>query len=141
VPAGQTITRSVAVPHERFGVSLARHAFDDEMLAVGVAPEERYDAMLVLSELVSNAVTHAAALPDGEVRVRWAIKADTMHIEISDGGSATRPNAVVAKMSALGGRGLDIVRTICRQWGVTEEVDSVTVWADVPRTSVVPDAS
>jgi anti-sigma regulatory factor (Ser/Thr protein kinase) len=127
--------RSVTVPHERHGVALARHAFADEMAAVGVAEEERDDAMLVLSELVSNAVKHAAPLAGGEVRVRWAIRADTLHIEITDGGAATRPNAVVAAVSAVGGRGLDIVRTVCRQWGVTEEMDSVTVWADVPRSS------
>lgn len=127
------VTRSVRVPHERHGVSLARHAFADDVAAVGVAAAERDDAMLVLSELVSNAIKHAAPLPGGDVRVRWAIAADVLHIEITDGGAATRPNAVVAAVSAIGGRGLDIVRTVCRQWGVTEEMDSVTVWADVPR--------
>jgi two-component sensor histidine kinase len=127
------VTRSVSVPHERHGVSLARHAFADDVTAVGVTADERDIAMLVLSELVSNAIKHAAPLPGGEVRVRWAIAADVLHIEITDGGSPTRPNAVIAAVSAVGGRGLDIVRTVCRQWGVTEEMDSVTVWADVPR--------
>jgi anti-sigma regulatory factor (Ser/Thr protein kinase) len=135
VPSSQVVIRSVTVPHERHGVSLARHAFADEMAAVGVPPAERDDAMLVLSELVSNAIKHATALPGGDVRVRWAIRDDTLHIEITDGGATTRPNALVAAMSAIGGRGLDIVRTLCRQWGVTEETDSVTVWADVPRTA------
>jgi anti-sigma regulatory factor (Ser/Thr protein kinase) len=129
-PVGVT---SVTVPHERYGVSMARHAFADNLAAVGVPEDDRDDAMLVLSELVSNAVKHAAALPSGEVRVRWSIRADVLHLEITDGGAATRPYAVVAAVSALGGRGLDIVRTICRQWGVTEEPDAVTVWADVPR--------
>lgn len=141
MPESQSITRSVTVPHERYGVSLARHAFADEMRAIGMLPDESDDAVLVLSELVSNAVKHAAALPGGEVRVRWAIKADTLHIEITDGGAATRPNAVVAAVSALGGRGLDIVRTVCRQWGVIEETGSVTVWADVPRDRTMPRAS
>jgi serine/threonine-protein kinase RsbW len=141
VPARQANTRSVNMPHERHSVSVARHAFDDEMAAVGVSLDERGDAMLVLSELVSNSVKHAAALPGGEVRVRWAIRADTLHIEITDGGAATRPTAVVAKVSALGGRGLDIVRILCRQWGVTEELGSVTVWADLPRAGVLPQAS
>jgi len=123
----------VTVPHERYGVSMARHAFADNLAAEGVPEDDRDDAMLVLSELVSNSVKHAAPLPTGEVQVRWAIRADVLHLEITDGGAATRPNAVVAAVSALGGRGLDIVRTVCRQWGVTEASDSVTVWADVPR--------
>ncbi|MDQ1626844.1 MAG: hypothetical protein QOI54_588 [Actinomycetota bacterium] len=124
---------SVSVPHERHGVSVARHAFADELDAVGIPDDDRDDAMLVLSELVSNAIKHAAPLENGEVRVRWAFRDDCLHIEITDGGAATRPNAVVSAVSALGGRGLDIVRTVSRQWGVTEATDSVTVWADVPR--------
>lgn len=132
------VTSSVTVPHERHGVSLARHAFADEMAAVGVAADDRDDAMLVLSELVSNAVKHASPLPGGEVQVRWSIAEDQMHIEITDGGAATRPNAVIAAMSALGGRGLDIVRTVSRQWGVTEDGDCVTVWADVARVAHDP---
>ncbi len=124
---------SVTVPHEGHGVSMARHAFADNLAAEGVAEDDRDDAMLVLSELVSNAVRHAAPLPSGEVRVRWSIRADVLHLEITDGGATTRPNAVVAAVTALGGRGLDIVRAVCRQWGVTEEPDAVTVWADVPR--------
>lgn len=121
------------VPHERGGVRLARHAFADEMAAAGVFGDARDDAMLVLSELVSNAVRHAAPLPSGEITVRWELADDTLHIEITDGGAGTRPRADVAALSSLSGRGLDIVRTVSRQWGVTEGEGVVTVWADVPR--------
>jgi serine/threonine-protein kinase RsbW len=141
VPAhAQGVTRSVTVPHERHGVSLARHAIADELAAAGVSDDERQDAMLVVSELVSNSVKHAASLPGGEVRVHWEVADDCLHLEITDGGAATRPNAVVASFSALGGRGLDIVRTVSSQWGVTQEADSVTVWADVPRLQAVASA-
>lgn len=133
-PAGQAAPVSVVtVPHERTGVRLARHAFADQLEAAGVRPEDRDDAMLVLSELVSNAVKHAAPLPSGDIRVRWEVLDDLLHIEITDGGAGTRPHASVAALSALGGRGLDIVRTVSTQWGVTEGEDSVTVWAEVPR--------
>ena len=125
---------SLSVPHERTGVRLARHAFSDQMAAVGVPDEAREDAMLVLSELVSNAVKHAAPLPSGEIGVLWSVRADVLHIEITDGGASTRPHAGAAAMSSLGGRGLDIVRTVSTQWGVTEGTESVTVWAEVPRT-------
>jgi anti-sigma regulatory factor (Ser/Thr protein kinase) len=134
------VTRMMTIPHERHGVSLARHAFADELTTMGIEGEDRDDALLVLSELVSNSIKHAAALPGGEVEVRWAIRSDTLHVEITDGGAATRPNAVVAAVSAVGGRGLDIVRNVSRQWGVTEDLEVVTVWADVPRTSGPPSA-
>ena len=125
---------SFRVPHERTGVRLARHAFADQMDAVGVPDGARDDAMLVLSELVSNAVKHAAPLPSGEIAVRWEVQADLLHIEITDGGATTRPHASAVALSSLGGRGLEIVRTVSSQWGVTEAPESVTVWAEVPRT-------
>jgi serine/threonine-protein kinase RsbW len=103
------------------------------MAKAEVSDEVRQDAMLVISELVSNAVKHAAPLQGGSVRVSCSIDDDSLRLEITDGGAVTRPNPAVATVFALGGRGLDIVRTICREWGVVQEDNSVTVWADVPR--------
>ena len=122
------------VPHERTGVRLARHTVADHLTAVGVREDACDDALLVLSELVSNAVTHAAPLPNGRIAVGWAVLDDALHLEITDGGAATSPQARVAALLSGSGRGLDIVRTICRAWGVTEGERSVTVWADVPMT-------
>ena len=42
----------------------------------------------------------------------------------------------MAAVSSPGGRGLDIVRTICSEWGVTEDGNAVTVWADLPRSAM-----
>lgn len=138
---GSRVTHSVTVPHEGHGVSLARHALATELSALGVSGDVCQDAMLVTSELVSNAVTHAAALPGGGVRVRWSVSEDVLRLEITDGGAVTRPNPAVATVFALGGRGLDIVRTISREWGVTQDDMSVTVWADIPRVrELVADA-
>jgi anti-sigma regulatory factor (Ser/Thr protein kinase) len=143
VPPGSGLPPAAAVhvPHERIGVRLARHAFADQLDAVGVVDEARDDAMLVLSELVSNAVKHAAPLPSGQIIVRWSVQADVLHIEITDGGASTRPHASTAALSSLGGRGLDIVRTVSSQWGVTEAGGSVTVWAEVPWSTGGPPAA
>lgn len=126
-------TSSVTVRHERSSVSAARHALADELAANGIDPPVRDDAVLVLSELVSNSIMHAAPLSSGEISVRWSLRQDRLHLEITDGGGVTRPQAAVAAVSSLGGRGLDIVRTICSAWGVTEEGNAVTVWAELPR--------
>jgi anti-sigma regulatory factor (Ser/Thr protein kinase) len=132
-PADATVVMSVSVPHERTGVRLARHAFADQCDVAGVPADDRDDAMLVVSELVSNAVRHAKPLPGGGILVRWRVSPDTLRVEITDGGAGTRPHASVAALSSLGGRGLDIVRNVSQQWGVTEEDGSVTVWAEIPR--------
>ena len=130
--AGHPMT-SVFVPHARSSVSVARHALSDELAAEGVVPPVRDDAVLVLSELVSNAIRHAEPLPTGDICVTWLLDPDRLHLEITDGGALTRPQAAVAAMSSLGGRGLDIVRAICSEWGVTQDGSAVTVWADLSR--------
>ena len=129
-------TSTVSVPHTRSSVGVARHAFADELLASGVGRPVLEDAVLVLSELLSNAIKHAAPLPGGSITIRWEIRPECLHLEITDGGALTRPHAAAAAASAVGGRGLDIVRTVCSQWGVTEGEKSVTVWADLRRDAV-----
>lgn len=124
---------SVSVPHESTGVRIARHVVSDQLDSAGVAQADRADAMLVVSELVSNSVRHAAPLSSGGITVRWSVGADVLHLEITDGGARTRPRAGIAALSATGGRGLDIVRSVSRQWGVTETEESVTVWVEIPR--------
>jgi anti-sigma regulatory factor (Ser/Thr protein kinase) len=124
---------SVSVPHERTGVRMARHALSGRLESSGVAGDDVADAMLVVSELVSNSIRHAEPLPSGEITVRWRVSPEVLHLEIVDGGAGTRPRAGVAALSATGGRGLDIVRQVSTAWGVTAAGESVTVWADVPR--------
>ena len=123
----------LTVSHAPSSVRRARHAVAAQLSDAGVAAIDQGDTLLVLSELVSNAVRHADPLPSGDVQVAWSLTADAVHLEVTDGGSTTFPRATVATLSALGGRGLEIVRAICRDWGVTEGTQSVTVWADVPR--------
>jgi anti-sigma regulatory factor (Ser/Thr protein kinase) len=125
---------SVAIPHHRSGVRTARHTVSDELYAGGVRPPVLDDAVLVVSELVSNAIRHAAPLPSGDIQVGWSLFPDLVHIEIVDGGAPTRPQARSASVSSLGGRGLEIVRCLAAEWGVDERSDTVTVWADLPRS-------
>ncbi len=127
---------SVSVPHERTGVRQARHALSGRLASSGVAEDDVADALLVVSELVSNSIRHAEPLSTGEITVRWRVAPDVLHLEIVDGGAGTRPRAGVAALAATSGRGLDIVSQVSSRWGVTTAGDAVTVWADVPRRTV-----
>jgi anti-sigma regulatory factor (Ser/Thr protein kinase) len=128
-------TSSVVVPHDQGNAGAARRAVAEELRARGVAPAALEDTVLVVSELVSNSIRHAQPLPSGEICVRWSLEPDHVHLEIVDGGGATRPQAGAAAPSALGGRGLDIVRSVATQWGVDEQDETVIVWADLPRST------
>jgi two-component sensor histidine kinase len=87
------------------------------------------DAALVVSELLSNAIRHAQPLPGANLQVAWAVDDDHVEVAVSDGGSPTRPQPTHASVSALGGRGLDIVEFLSRQWGVRTDDTGLTVWA------------
>jgi anti-sigma regulatory factor (Ser/Thr protein kinase) len=93
------------------------------------------DAILVLSELLSNAICHARPLPGGQVQVSWSLHGGTVKVAVSDGGSATRPHQLRPSVSALGGRGLAIVEHVSRQWGIRDDDQRTTVWAVLPATT------
>jgi len=93
---------------------------------------EAVDTLLVvLSELVTNAIQHGGA----PIGVRIDCDAGSVRIEVSD---ATANPAAVAPRSApldeTGGMGLRIVDAICPGWGAHENWGGTgkTVWAELP---------
>lgn len=127
-PSEETSTGSAQVPFAASSVSLARHAFLDDV-AGALPPSVCDDAVLVLSELVSNSLRHARALPDGTLRVTWRRTGERVEVSVTDGGASTRPLVREPSLSALGGRGMAIVGTITQDWGVRDGGGDVTVWA------------
>jgi anti-sigma regulatory factor (Ser/Thr protein kinase) len=127
---GVTSTGTVSVPYTPSSVSRARRSFLTEV--AGSLPEDVCDdAVLVLSELMSNALRHANPLPDGTLQVAWRRQAEGVEVSVTDGGASTRPAARHPSLSALGGRGLAIVGTVTDDWGVRDGDARVTVWARV----------
>lgn len=124
-------TARIAVPYATSSVRQARHLLDQHLADLGVPTSVREDAVLVLSELVSNAIRHASPVPPGQILVCWAVDDHGVHLEITDGGGRTRPRPGTPGYSSVGGRGLDIVGQVSSRWGVQEQDSSVTVWADI----------
>lgn len=89
------------------------------------------DALVVVSELVSNAVRHGRPDPDGTVGVEWYL-CDGLHLFVHDGGrngTSLRPRPV--DVDALGGRGLTIIEALAAEWAV-EAGPGTTVHACIP---------
>ncbi len=93
------------------------------------------DAVLILSELLSNACRHGrplgqAEIGDGDVRAAWCVdKAGRLTVEVTDGGGPTRPIPATPSVTARGGRGLNIISALAREWGVRDNASGeVTVW-------------
>jgi anti-sigma regulatory factor (Ser/Thr protein kinase) len=85
-------------------------------------------ALLVLSELVTNAVLHGAE----PIEVYVCRDHDLLRIEVSDGGPRT--DGVVPRSQGdprPGGRGLHIVNSLADRWGTTDSDTGKTVWAEM----------
>jgi serine phosphatase RsbU (regulator of sigma subunit) len=97
--------------------------------ALAGAPEEqRDDAELVVAELVTNAVLHGSA----PVTLRIRRDPDVVRVEVHDTGRQ-RPFAVRGGPDAMTGRGLALVGSLSRDWGVDPTPDGgKVVWAEVP---------
>jgi len=110
----------------------------DQLRGGGVAESVIDDAVLILSELLSNACRHGRPLGDdlngdGDVRAAWRV--DTggrLTVEVTDGGGPTRPVPSTPSVTARGGRGLNIITALADDWGVRDDAHGeVTVWAVV----------
>ncbi|MEU6735662.1 ATP-binding protein [Streptomyces physcomitrii] len=96
-------------------------------------PEERVDeAVLVLSELVTNAVRYGSAREDF-VLVSLVLKASYLRIEVHDAGRR-RPrlrHSAADSATEQRGRGLFIVAELAADWGVGERPFGKYVWAEL----------
>ncbi|MEV7994691.1 ATP-binding protein [Streptomyces sp. NPDC086077] len=129
---------SMAVPHGPAGVGKARHRMRDQLRRGGVAESVIDDAVLILSELLSNACKHGRPLGDslagdGDVRAAWRVdQGGRLLVEVTDGGGPTRPAPATPSVTAHGGRGLNIITALAEDWGVRDDTQGeVTVWVVV----------
>lgn len=86
---------------------------------------DTYDAELLASELVSNAVRHSeSGRAGGQVTVTVANHGDTIRIAVIDEGSSTCAPSLPGEPDedAEGGRGLWLVREVALSWGWHEVV-------------------
>ncbi len=119
----------VLLPYAPASVAVARQRLAADLTAAGIFDGAVGDAVLVVSELLSNAIRHARPLPGANLQVAWAVDDDAVEVAVSDGGAPTRPTPAQPTISSLGGRGLDIVGYLARTWGVRSDDGGLTVWA------------
>lgn len=99
------VTRGIVDPEKRLG-------FKFEAEPIRLPTQQATSCALVLNELLHNAVEHGFSQKnDGNVRVRLAIVADRVVIEVADDGEGLPPNF---KLGAGGSLGLQIVQTVVR---------------------------
>lgn len=87
------------------------------------------DAMLVASELVTNAVRHSGCRADDSLEILVAERDDHLIISVLDPGLSGRTaRAVVPLDEGFGGLGLMVIQQLALQWG-EERAQGYRVWA------------
>jgi Histidine kinase-like ATPase domain len=109
-----------AVPHtsERLTAVLAEW---------GLTGEPVEPTLLVVTELLSNAIDHAR----GPVRLSVERFAETVHVEVHD-ATPDAPQLHPPDPARARGRGVHLVAALSLRWGWTPDPPGKVVWADVP---------
>ena len=114
-------------PPQRASVAGARQFVTETLVAAGVT-SVLDEARLLISELATNAVVHAAT--DFSVSVH--ISAGRVYVEVRD-GDLTRldANPPIPATLSMGGHGLRIVGRLAGSWGSRVEDHGKVVWFSV----------
>jgi anti-sigma regulatory factor (Ser/Thr protein kinase) len=91
------------------------------------------DALLLLSELVTNSIVHTGHSGDDAIRVRAAHDGSTARVEVCDRARGeTLPTMRGAPPSfATGGRGLLLVDALSDRWGMDTCERGTCVWFEL----------
>ncbi len=109
------------------GARVARGIVATECGQAGTGPECTDSAVLLTSELVTNALKHGQGSPS------LTVDAGELHVRVEVGDDEPRPPVrTTADPDAESGRGLFIVDALASAWGVDEQPDGKVVWFELP---------
>ncbi|MEV7284696.1 ATP-binding protein [Streptomyces sp. NPDC093252] len=152
-PAGEAAARlsdAFTLPAVPASVGAARRRVRALLAAWRIADEIQDDAIVVTSELVTNAVTHSAS---EYVVYRLCRTATALRIEVEDQNRCTAlPTPRCSAPDDQSGRGLLLVAAVSAEWGIGTTADGtgLIVWAElttaapatpVPAVSAAPAAT
>lgn len=120
--------RLLTLPPDLRSIRAAREFVARWCASAGLSPERCDDALLLTSELVTNAVLHGRS----EVCVEVEELQGLFRISVFDENSR-HPAAVAEDPDALDGRGLALVEALAERWGVEDRRLGKAVWFELAR--------
>jgi anti-sigma regulatory factor (Ser/Thr protein kinase) len=89
------------------------------------------EAVLLVSELATNALEHTATGNDGQFDVTIYSGDSSLLIAVSDGGSGQTPSPRAYDELSEDGRGLGMVELIADRWGHCGDEHGRTIWFEL----------
>lgn len=126
---GSALRAAFGLPADVLAVGSARQRVREQLGAWGVDPDGADTAVLMVSELFTNALVHTAS---EVITCQLAWIPGRLLIEVADeGGAQSAPRPRKAHSDEEGGRGLMLVKLLAEQWGVgpAPRGPGRTVWA------------
>jgi len=124
--ADLVLARKLELRGGPYAPSLAR-AGVDEVLCGHLDALDLEDVVVLVSELVTNAVRHGGADEGETIVVHLAIAADVLRVEVCDDGPGFDPARIPGPRRGAGGNGLVLVECLSSAWGVNGD-DATCVW-------------
>lgn len=90
--------------------------------------EETDEALLVVSELVTNALLHT----QGAARLDLMLSGDRLRLAVSDSSPRAPAKPVIVDWESTGGRGILLVEAVSAAWGSVPVSGGKQVWAEIP---------
>jgi anti-sigma regulatory factor (Ser/Thr protein kinase) len=104
------------LPHSEEAPTLARRLVEEQLMPL--LPGRRADELLLLvSELVTNAVRHSEPLPDGTIGLQFERTPDGVRVAVTDGGKHLVPDGLAFHSETNGHFGLFFVDKYADRWG------------------------
>ena len=111
--------------------ALARYAVTERCEQLGVDGSLEQSLILLVSEVVSNAVRHSPAAPDEPVGLDATFGQRAIRVTVTDGGDGFTPRPR-DPASARDGYGLYLLEKVAESWGV-ESCGDTKVWFELAR--------
>jgi anti-sigma regulatory factor (Ser/Thr protein kinase) len=131
-PVHQGERATLDVTRDPSAVPNTRHFAQAQLAAWEVDADVAETAVLLATELVTNAVRHGR----GRICLRMRRACHAMYVEVDDDGSAL-PDRRHAEDDDEGGRGLQLVEALSEAWGTRPLDHGKSVWCSMklPRHS------
>ena len=125
------------MPRHSFAVSTGRDAPSAvrdalRQRAAHLSDAMRDDLLLLLTEVVTNAVRHSGAAKGDPIEIGLHEKRDCVRVEVTDPGAGfDRPDRPMPDLTKTGGLGLVLVDRLARAWGTRKTAKGSLVWFEL----------